>query len=834
MEENTLQNSVNSITTETEENSTFDLQVIVSIFILNWKWFVLSVVLCLAVSIAYIRYTTPTYQAITKIFIQDNKDKSSGALLEAENLGLMTNSSGISNEMEIIASHSIALDAVKKLKLYTTYEIEGKIKNQLVYGTQPLIADLDAKSLEELKSPIMMEVNYQNGKYSIKGQYSAIDKRSGASCQYNINTTTSTLPAHISTAAGNVKITANPKHLWNMEKGKTLYITINPPKNIANVYAGKISVAPTAKATSIALITIDDEIPDRALDYLNQLVKSYNEEANADKNTIAIRTEEFINSRLEKISSELGETESQLEAFKRKSQVFEIQTNAADAMTQTNNYDQQLADMNTQISLLDGIKDYMSMPQNKYQTLPSNVGLTDPMASSLISQYNQIALERSRLMRTASENSPTVTPLTEQLNVLTASINKAILQASKNLQIQRNAIKAQLAKYNTRVQESPSQERILNKIGRQQEVSSGLYLMLLQKREENSISLAATVNKGKIIDEPSLIGKISPKGNTIILIALVLGIAIPLGIFILLQLIRYKIEGRDDVEKMTKLPVAGDIPVASETVKSKSGIVVHENTNNMITETFRSLRTNVLFTIKENEKVIMVTSSTAGEGKTFIASNLAISLALLGKKVLIVGLDIRKPRLAELFGVNDRVHGITPLLIKDTINEQDIRSNIVNSGANKNLDVLFAGPVPPNPAELVTREVLDDIFEHLKNMYDYIIIDTPPFGIVTDTLSIARLANATLCICRADYTPKNAISYINQLAGEKKLNNISIVINGIDFTKKTHSYTYGYGKYGKYGKYGSYGRYGRYGNYKNYGNYANSHYGSPHDDSVKQ
>ena len=833
MEENTLQNPVNNIATETEENSTFNLQFILSIFILNWKWFVLSVVLCMAVSIAYVRYTTPTYQAITKIFIQDNKGKSSGdALLEAENLGIMTNSSGISNEMEIIASHSIALDAVKKLKLYTTYKIEGKIKDQLIYGTQPLIADLDEASLEKLKSPIMMEINYQNGKYNITGQYAATDKN-GAPGQYKINTTVTTLPAHLSTAAGNIKISANPKHLWNLEKGKTLYVTIKPPKNIADVYAGKISVAPTTKATSIALITINDEIPDRALDYLNQLVKSYNEEANADKNTIAIRTEEFINNRLEKISSELGETESQLEAFKRKSQVFEVQANAADAMAHTSTYDQQLADMNTQIALLDGIKDYMAMPQNKYQTLPSNVGLTDPTASSLISQYNQIALERSRLMRTASENSPTVTPFTEQLNTLTASINKAITQARKNLYIQRDAIKSQLAKYNTRVQESPSQERILNRIGRQQEVSSGLYLMLLQKREENSISLAATVNKGKIIDEPSLVGKIAPKDNTIMLMALVLGIAIPLGIFVLIQLMRYKIEGRDDVEKMTKIPISGDVPVASETVKSKAGIVVHENTNNMITEVFRSLRTNVLFTMKETEKVIMVTSSTAGEGKTFIASNLAISLALLGKKIIIVGLDVRKPRLAELFGVNDRIHGITPLLTRNTVSEQDVRSNIVNSGANKNLDVLFAGPIPPNPAELVTREVLDEVFEHLKNMYDYIIIDTPPFGIVTDTFSIARLANATLCICRADYTPKNAISYINQLAGEKKLNNISIVINGIDFTKKTHSYTYGYGKYGKYGKYGSYGRYGRYGNYKNYGNYANSHYGCPHDESVK-
>lgn len=833
MEENTVNPSTSNTIPETDENSTLNLQFIISIFILHWKWFILSVILCLATGIAYIRYKTPTYQAVTKIFIQDDDNKSKGTLLDMESLGMMSNSSGIDNETEIIVSHSIALDAVKKLKLYTSYKIEGHVKNQLVYGNQPLIVDLDEASIEALESPIKMDIAHLNGKYKITGQYQTVDQKSGNACQYDINTTASALPIRLRTEAGNITITSNPKYPWGLDNDKKLYVTINPLKTIADVYASKITVEPTSKTSSIALITINDEIQTRALDYLKQLVESYNEEANADKNAIAIRTEEFINSRLEKISQELGETESQLETFKRQSKVFEVNTNAANAMVQTNSYDQQLAEINTQISLLNSIKDYMAQPQNKYQTLPSNVGLNDPTTEALITQYNHIALDRGRLMRTANENSPTILPLTEQLNVLTSSINNAIKQASKKLQIQHNVINAQLSKYNTQVQQSPSQERILNRIGRQQEVSSGLYLMLLQKREENSISLAATVNKGKIIDDPSLVGKISPKGNVIILMSLVLGIAIPLGIFVLIQFMRYKIEGRDDVEKMTKIPISGDVPVASETVKSKAGIVVHENTNNMITEVFRSLRTNVLFTMKETEKVIMVTSSTAGEGKTFIASNLAISLALLGKKIIIVGLDVRKPRLAELFGVNDRIHGITPLLTRDTVSEQDVRSNIVNSGANKNLDVLFAGPIPPNPAELVTREVLDEVFEHLKNMYDYIIIDTPPFGIVTDTFSIARLANATLCICRADYTPKNAISYINQLAGEKKLNNISIVINGIDFTKKTHSYTYGYGKYGKYGKYGSYGRYGRYGNYKNYGNYANSHYGCPHDESVK-
>lgn len=828
MEENTVQNPTNNIITEAEENSTFNLQSILAIFILNWQWFVLSVVICFAAGIVYIKYQAPIYQTNTKIFIQDNNSKSAGTL-DVENLGLISNSSGLNNEMEILSSHSIALNAVKKLKLYTTYKIDGKFRDQLVYGSQPFIVDLDAASIDKLTSPISLEIKFKNGNYIITGQYTGKNQQ-GQVGPHSINTTINSIPAQIPTAAGTIRITKNPNSEWSWGS-KSLHVTINSPKAVADVYSKLIAVAPVGKASSIVLITLNDESPKRAMDYLSQLVKSYNEEANADKNTIAIRTEEFINSRLEKISAELGETESQLENFKRQNQVFEVNTNASNAMSLTTNYEQQLADISTQISLLNSIKDYMGMPQNKYQTLPSNVGLSDQTASALISQYNQVALERSRLMRTASENSPTVAPLTDQLNTLTASISNAIQQAKKNLQIQNNALKSQLAKYNAQVQASPTQERILNKIGRQQEVSSGLYLMLLQKREENSISLAATANKGKIIDEPSLVGKIAPKENNIMLMAIVLGIAIPFGILLLIQLMRYKISVRDDVEKLTKLPIAGDIPIASEAVKTKAGIVVHENTNNMITEVFRSLRTNILFTIKETEKVIMVTSSTAGEGKTFIASNLGVSLALLGKKVVIVGLDVRKPRLAELFGVKDKVHGITPLLTKSIVTEQDVKGNILNSGVNGNLDVLFAGPIPPNPAELVTRESLDTVFEHLKDLYDYIIVDTPPFGIVTDTLSIARVADATLCVCRAEYTPKAAFDYINQLATEKKLTNMSIAINCIDFTKKTHSYTYGYGKYGKYGSYGKYGHYGHYGSY---GNYASSHYSSPNDNSIKK
>ena len=381
---------------------------------------------------------------------------------------------------------------------------------------------------------------------------------------------------------------------------------------------------------------------------------------------------------------------------------------------------------------------------------------------------------------------------------------------------------------------------MLTQIGRQQEVKSGLYLMLLQKREENSISLAATADKGKLIDDPQLVGKISPKSAIIMLIALLLGLAIPALVIFLLQLFRYKIEGHEDVARLTKLPIIADVAIASNTAKGKADIVVHENQNNQMEEIFRSLRTNLQFMLHEGQKVVLFTSSTSGEGKTFTAANLSVSFGLLGKKVILVGLDIRRPRLAELFGINDHRHGITNLLVKDAPTAADVQEQILPSGVNKNLDLLMAGPIPPNPAELIARSSLEAIIKALKDKYDYIMIDTAPVGLVTDTLQIARVADASIYMCRADYTPKSNFELINALANEKKLPNMAMVLNGIDMSKKKYGYYYGYGRYGKYGRYGrglgsyGYGKNGNYGSYGNYGNYSNSHYGNKDDHSIKR
>ena len=828
---------------ENEEKSSFDFAVIYTTLILNWKWFVLSLIICLGAAHIYLRYATPIYQAAAKLLIKEEQNGRRGnSIQNSANLGIISNSNGIDNEMEILKSRTLAQQAVYDLKLYTTYRHEGRIKDHLIYGEQEVNVDMDYEHLKKLNAPMSFKITREGRNYHVVGSYFVpIDDNSYNPGPVTVDKVITALPATLGTRVGMVKFTQNGNYM--LRDGESLKVTMIAPEIAAGKYVGSLSVSPSTKATSIAQLVITDEIPQRAIDYLKQLAIVYNRQANEDKNQIAVRTEQFINQRLEKINAELGNTEGQLENYKKLNNMVQLSMNASTAFSNADSYAQKLNEANTQVALLDELTKYMNEPSNRHQPIPSNVGLNDASATSLINKYNEIALQRNQLLHSASESSPTVTPLTSQLDDLQASIKRAMSQARAGLNIQRNSIASQQGKYQGQISNTPEQERILTQIGRQQEVKSGLYLMLLQKREENSISLAATADKGKLIDNPVFAGKVTPKDSIILMIAFGLGLAIPALILFLLAFFRYKIEGHDDVAKLTKLPIIADVAIASDRAKTKADIVVHENKNNLMEEIFRSLRTNLQFLMKEHDKVILMTSTTSGEGKTFIASNVAISFALLGKKVVLVGLDIRKPRLAELFEIDDHHHGITNLLIKDNITWDDVNKQIVNSGVNSNLDLLMAGPVPPNPGELVTRKSLEETMDILKEHYDYIIIDTAPVGLVTDTLALGRIANATVYVCRADYTLKSSFGLINGLAYEKKMPNMSIVLNGVDLSKKKYGYYYGYGKYGKYGKYASYGAYGKqygygsygsYGAYGTYGSYSNSHYGDKNDDSVKR
>ena len=821
-----------------EEQSSFNFQTIYTTFILNWKWFVLSVFICLGIGFLYLRYTTPIYNTKAKLLIKDddNRRYRRGGIQGLEsmsNLGIISNSYGIENEQEILTSTTIAEQAVRDLKIYVTYYIKGRIKKRLIYKKQPLNIDMDYAHLDRMNQPIKLSIKRDGNNYKIKGTYFAPIDELTSSGPYEIDQTITNIPSVIRTKAGIITITANGR--YKLEDGETLIATIQSPRIASYKYVGALSVEQSSKTSSVLNISLNDQDINRGMDYLRQLVICYNGQANEDKNEIAAKTEEFINDRLAKISTELSSTDGALENFKRNNKVIELQLSAQSLAANTSNFEQKLNDANTQISLINSLIAFANRPGNKHQVLPSNVGLQDQASTSLINEYNKTALERNRLLRTASESSPVVSELTARLDDMSSSIEQALIQARKGLIIERDAIKSQLGQYTGEITKAPEQERILTQIGRQQEVKSGLYLMLLEKREENSISLAATADKGKLIEAPQFAGKVSPKGSIIMLIALLLGVAIPSVIIYIINFFRYRIEGHEDVAKLTKLPIIADIVMASESAKTKADIVVHENQNNQMEEIFRSMRTNIQFMLKENENIIMFTSSTSGEGKTFTAANLSVSFALLGKKVILVGLDIRKPRLAELFEINNHHNGITPLLTMEEPTWEDIEEQTLPSGINDNLSLLMAGPIPPNPSELVSRPSLSKIFDILKQHYDYVLIDTAPVGLVTDTLQVGKYCNISVYMCRADYTPKASFNLINSLAEEGKLPNMCVGINGIDLSMKKHSYYYGYGKYGKYGRYSHYGHYGKggYGSYGRYGDYINSHYGKGNDDSVK-
>lgn len=816
----------------------YDLQKVIAHLLLNWQWYLISLFICLCGAYFYLRYAQPIYQVSARMLVKDEEKKtirsSKQILPNMEDFGIMNNSSGFENEIEILQSPVTVHDAVKRLKLYTEYRYDGRFKKNLVYSNQPVLVDVDPVALDS------MDYYMLDGVYAIqsvitkkgKGYHAKTSVLKNGKVMTEESRDIDKLGTKLTTDFCSISFMSNPNYKKSdkdpFQNGKALIATIRPPMVVALNYMQQLMVAPTSKETSIAAITVNDENLRRGIDFINMLVLCYNDQANVDKNEVARKTEEFINQRLEKIDAELGTTENSLESYKKRNSVTQLEADAAQSLQLSAQYASRLADANTQLQLIDYLRQYVDNPDNQYKVIPVNIGINDQASTQLIVDYNRMAQERTRLLRGATEQSPQVQRLTVALDDQIISVRQALVQARHSVELQRSSIQIQYAKYQGRVGNTPEQERVLTQIGREREVRSGLYLLLLQKREENSISLAATADKGKLIAAPLYGGKVSPRKGRIYMIALLMGMFIPFVILLIRELLRYRIESREDITSLTKVPIVADVPVASEKVKDAAGIVVQADKNTQIDEVFRSLRTNVQFMMKENEKTILFSSSISGEGKTFLAANLSVSLALLGKKVILVGCDIRKPALGRLFGTSNQKQGLTNLLRAEHITAEDLHKEIFNSGVNPNLDLLLSGPVPPNPTEMLSRKSVKTVHDLLSEEYDYIILDTAPVGLVTDTLLLAKYANVCCYVCRADYTPKSYLSIINTLAQENKFPNACVILNGVDMSKRKNSYYYGYGYYGKYGRYG----YG--GGYSSYGSYTSSHYGDKNDNSIKK
>lgn len=799
-----------------EEEGGFDFKIILMKLIIYWKWFVVSIVLCLLCAFVYLRYATPVYRIQATVMINDEKKGSfQNQMMAMQDFGFVGTTGGVDNEIEILRSKSMIKQAIVDMGMFVQYQLGGRIAKRVVYGKYPIEVQISDDDLADLTRSFLLEISHPDStKYKIEYAYKDL---SGEMVEFE--KTISGFPYVLESPVGQLILSRGE---MPMAPGQTLYVSIVPPIKMAKSCLANLSIAPTSKTTSVAHISYLDVNKKRGTDFVNSLVAAYNRENNNDKNVVALKTEEFIKERLDIVAAELDATEMEMAQYKKKSGLTTVVGDAQKILEANSEYERKNVEITTQLKLVTYLRDYVNDPANHLQAIPGNVGLADASLTSLIAKYNEGVVERNRLLRTASESNPTVVDMTMSVELLSKTIRTSVESLYESLTIQKKEVEGQTAKFGTKIGDAPTQEKILMGYERQQEVKSGLYLMLLQKREENSIALAATADNAKIIDAALANDyPVSPKSSMILLVALVLGCAIPVAIIYIMELLRYKIEGRNDLEKLTKVPVLGDVAVSHDLKKGQRGIVVRENDNDIMAETFRSIRTNLQFVLDGPEKkVIQFTSTTSGEGKTFISSNLAMSLALLGKKVILLGLDIRKPRLAEMFGFANRTKGITAFLAGDPDDKELLFDLIIPSGVNDNLDILPAGIVPPNPAELLSKKNLDNAISFLKEKYDYVLLDTAPVGLVTDTLIIARVADASVYVCRADYTAKNDLNLVNSLYAENKLKNMSIVLNGVDMAKRKYGYYYGYGGNGKYGRYG-YGKYGHYGHY-GYGNDTSS------------
>lgn len=767
-----------------------------------WPWVVISVLIALAIAWWYLRQTPNVYQTEASVLIKDGGKtggKSQSPLTSWPFSSVVSVANNLDTELQILSSRNLLKKVVEDLGLYTNLKRVDTFCPQDLYGISPIKMVTTPQEADKIRYASLKLDLKKNGALTVTGTVGGEE----------VNKSFNKLPAFLTTRKGTIyfsRVDSVPL-VSDME----IEGTVTSLAGAVGTYKGRMSVVQKNKAAYIATLTANDVNTLRSADFMSKVVEKYNEDANLDKNEVAERTAEFIDNRIALISKELSGTENSIAGFKRAAGITDVVSNAEAAFSGKTLAEKQLSENEAQLQLIRYLKDYIQKVGSKNEVYPSGIVLnSDQGLTDMISTYNEKVLERKRLMKSSSENSPAVVEMETDLQNMRRAIASGLQSVEKTVQIARNQLMLEHGRYAQKVSDNPEDEKEFLSISRQHDFQAQLYLLLMQKREENALQLAATANNGRIVEEPQVVGIVSPQRTNIYLIALGIGFGLPLLFIYLKLLFAVKIMGRDDLAKLTDLPVIGDIPLD----KGNSGqrrIVVHENTNEMMDESFRNLRTNIQFLLgnQAQHKVIMFTSALSGEGKSTIAANLASSYSFLGKKVIIVGLDIRRPGLNKVFSLSTRAEGISQFLADPE--GTDLLSLIQDSEVSKNLFVLPGGVVPPNPTELLSQPSLDKAIEILKENFDYIILDTAPVGLVSDSQVISRVADVTIAVVRAGFSYKNSVLMLTDMAKEGLLPKLSFVLNAVDTESRRNQYGYSYG----YGRYKSYG-YTRYG-YSHYG-----------------
>lgn len=667
---------------EDDETSSFDYKAFLIKLLMYWPWILGCVAVFLIGAFFYLKTLTPLYTVSSSVLIK-NESKGGANGADLADLGFVTSSTqSFDNELEILRSRTLIKKVVTALDLYISYSVPGRFRDTELYKQSPVKVWVTPEEAEHMGYTTVQMHFHNQQLHEVQVTHKGQEWKK----------TVESLPAVFSTPIGVFTFSVADSAQQTVQPvPEVIQAIVVSPNGAAASFRNQLAVAPGSKSTTIAQLSFTSSQTARGIDFLNKLVEVYNEEGNNDKNEVAAKTAEFIDERIRIINKELGTTESQLASFKQRAGVVDIAADATQAAGEQANYERAYAENEVQLSLVNHLKNHILSESSQYEVIPANIGLNNSDLNTVVQNYNQMLIERKRLLRTSHEDNPAVQSLNASIEVMRNSVMGAIQTAEKGLLINRQALQAQTRKYAGKVSDAPVQEKEYLSMSRQQEIQANLYLMLLQKREENNITLASTANNARVIDEPLAGGQIFPTPSQTYMIAFVLGLSFPIGLIFLFGVLQFKIQTRGDVEKITNLPIVGDIPLTSEI--SEGAIVVRENRNELMEEVFRSVRTNIQYMLLEGQKVILFTSTTSGEGKSFNAGNLACSFAFMGKKVVIVGLDIRKPGLNKVSQLSHKEAGISQYLSNPE--HTDLLSLCQVSTISPNLYILPGGATPP-------------------------------------------------------------------------------------------------------------------------------------------
>lgn len=770
--------TTNSTSNQDNSFTDFSIREELDKYFFYWRWFIVSALVCLVVAFLYLRYATPIYSASTTILVKD--EKKGGLASEFSGLseiGLLGKAkSNVDNEIEILKSRTLIEKTIKELRLNYIYIKEGIVKAPEIYNGSEIIIDFTSNVSEELTKV---------KKFKIEGvsntQFKLIDGLDKELGNYSYNQT-------ISLADGKLTVIKNPRsNSKTSYKDFSILCQIYPVHQVVSKYTKGLGVNLVGKNTSVLVLSFQDAVPQRAEDFLDALVTIYNNEAIADKNLVSEKTRAFIAQRLQLITDELTVVEKDVESFKKSNKLTDIPSEAEMYLENSSLYEKSIIDTQIQQNVVSSIINFFKK-SNTTDLIPSNLITGESEANSLIAQYNKLVLERNKAAKGATDLNPIVVNLDQQIKSLKANVSQSLQRLQSNLEIKRNNLNNQDNMLAGKKRAVPTLERQFRVIDRQQRVKEELYLYLLQKREETALSLAATENNAKVIDAArASVTPVSPKKMMILLIAVIIGLLIPFVVIYLNDLLNTKIKTRLELDKRLQIPFLGDIP-RSESHEE----MMNTNSRSSSAEAIRIVRTNLEFMLSKvapgRAKTVFVTSTIPGEGKTFVSVNVAGTIALSGKKVLLVGLDVRNPKLAEYLPINPK--GVTNYLSGKENNLKDLITPLKNY---KNFDVLSSGIIPPNPVELLMDDRITKMFDELKSLYDYIIVDTAPVSLVTDTILVANNADAFIYVVRANYLDRRMLRVPEMFYNEKKLPNMSMVLNDTKLTNKGYGYGYGYG-----------------------------------------